>query len=221
MSVDKTPEQQSIETMANSATPSSVPGDAIKARLNAAQEVAEESLEVIAVARLHSGREHYLSEANAEVYDALMGDKPLEVDGRMFSTHAMSKGFQFLKSNNLDYSSENFKKYERIRDKEQDLIDEQIESLKLLKTPESPEDLENALHYIYQKTGVTVSGAKKLGAAIRHQSILEAFEKVGLTPPATYSPQSDREAKEKKIEFLSKQSGASKIQAGLMKNSLG
>ncbi|EIA1797544.1 hypothetical protein RII69_003974 [Vibrio parahaemolyticus] len=220
MSVDKTPEQQSIEAMANSAKQSTTPGDAIKARLNAAQEVAEESLEVIAVTRLHSGREHYLSEANAEVYDALMGDKPLEVDGRLFSTHAMSKGFAFLKSNNLDYSSENFKVYERIRDKEQDLIDEQIESLKLLKTPESLEDLEKTLQYISHKTGVTVSGIKKLSAAIKHHNVLTAFEKVGLTPPATYDTASEREIKERKIAALSKQSGASKIEAALLKGNI-
>ncbi|HDY7818073.1 TPA: hypothetical protein RQK24_003777 [Vibrio vulnificus] len=220
MSVNKTPEQKSIEDMANSAKQSTAPGDAIKVRLSAAREMAEESRKVIAVTRIHSGREHLLSEANAEVYDALMGDKPQEVNGRLYSQHAISKSLKAMnsfKGSTADAMDEAI----QMRNSLQDSIDDTLRQLELLKTPESPEDLENTLHYISQKTGVTVSGVKKLSAAIKHQKILEAFEKVGLTPPATCSPQSDRETNEKKIEFLSKQSGASKIQAGLMKKSFG
>ena len=194
----------------NTAQTSSVPGSAIQSRFEAAQQQLDEANPLVE-AKFHAGRELYVNEANREVYEALMGKKPVEVNGRVYSELAIQEGMKRI----CDSSDDCLAKYLEARDSHQDLIDKKLSELKIFEVPSTPQELEKELEHLAHKSGVSLKGVKTIKQAQQADAVMKAFEVVGIKPRSKESVEQPQDYQHK-LNTLVQRGGRGKIQAALM-----
>lgn len=194
----------------NTARTSSVPGSAIQSRFEDAHQHLDEANPLVE-AKFHAGREFYVNEANREVYEALMGKKPVEVNGRIYSELAIQEGMKCIH----DSSDECLTKYRKERDSYQDLVDEKLSELKIFDVPKTALELEKELEHLANKSGVSLKGLKAIKSAQQTGAIMKAFELVGIVPRSKELEETPQDYQHK-LNTLVQRGGRGKIQAALM-----
>ncbi|HBC3411554.1 TPA: hypothetical protein KDY13_003829 [Vibrio parahaemolyticus] len=194
----------------NTARTRSVPGSAIQSRFEDAHQHLDDANPLVE-AKFHAGREFYVNEANREVYEALMGKKPVEVNGRVYSELAIQEGMKCIR----DSSDECLTQYREARDNHQDLIDEKLSELKIFDVPTTPQELEKELERLAHKSGVSLKGLKAIKKAQQADAVMKVFELVGIKPRSIESVESSQDYQHK-LNTLVQRGGRGKIQAALM-----
>ncbi|TCV07217.1 hypothetical protein [Vibrio crassostreae] len=194
----------------NTVKPSVKPGDALKARYEVAQQTLDEA-NPLGVIQFHAGRELYVNEANKEVYQKIMGDKPVVINDRLYSQHAIKKGMDFIH----DSSDESLNQYREARDNHQDLIDEKLSELKIFSIPETAEELERRMEDLARRAKVSLKGLKAIEKAHQATQVIEAYQALGIELIPTENRETSEE-RQTKINNLVKQGGRGKIKAALM-----
>ncbi|MCG9650986.1 hypothetical protein L1D24_20850 [Vibrio brasiliensis] len=204
---------------ANTFKPSGAASNPILEAATKVGENHENSKAITALVKDPKGREILLSGAKADVYNKLMIE-PEELNGRLYSKLATDKAFQYFKSVKSGFFEEekHHEEYVRIRNEEQDRIDQALESLDIFKSPDSEEDLDTSLALIASRSGIEPDAVKKIANAIKAEKEAEVFKQLGLLK------EEQQEGKPDQTEIIEKRAsrgdGLSLISAGLLQQEM-